>query len=983
MGRLDLVVPVARDTDLIGAEDVFRQRFKQLMAQGNYGEAAQLAAEAPGGALRTAETIQALQNAPFNGQGAPPDFQYYKLLLKKVSLNELESIGLCQCILNMKQIPAGQVKSKIEKLLEEQKLTATEKLGDLLAPFDSKLALEVYKQVQCHQKVALCWIELGQAEMIVTYAKSVNWTPVWADLLANVQKMRRDDVKTFAQHLVELGYLSAVDCVNILLGNGRNDVEKTTEFLLDYLQARGDRAEDAPLQTKLLEINLQAAPQVAIAIFESDEYKFTNYDKGYIARLCENGRLFEFALEIYESLDDIKRVLQMGLGTNSLKPDFLIKFFGDLTPEDAMSCLRDILQYSNNAGNLQLVVEIAKRYCAFFTIEKLINLFEELESWSGLYLFLGSKVNETQDSNIIFKYIEAAVEMKQFSQVELICRENDYYDGEQVKTFLIESNKIKDPRPLIHVCDRHGFVDDLTSYLYSNRMYNFIEVYVTRMNPGSAPKVVGSLLDLNAPEDQIRNLINLVRPPQCPVGELVEEVEQRARLTLLLPWLEARFDEKLEDTDLHNALAKIYIDINNNPQHFLMTNKFYDSKIVGNYCESRHPHLAFIAYKRAWGLCDKELVAVTNKHGFYSDQARYCVERQDSELWELVLAEDNENRRSLIDQVVSTALPESRKVEEVSCAVKAFLNANLPNELIELLERIVLSNVASYEFRNNKDLQNLLIFTAIKSDPSRVSGYIDRLDNYDGADLAKICISETYKLYEEGFLMYKKFECGVEAINVLLDDMKDLDRGQEFAAYLNKPEVWSILGRAQLSCSSVKEAIDSFLKANDAQYYKEVIAAGNEQNEFEKLIAFLTMARSKVRDKAVDSELIYSYAKIEDLGALERFIGQPNSANFDKVGDRCFDEALYPAAKILFSQISNYAKLASTLVKLEQFQDAVDSARKANSIGTWRSVCYACVDAKKFRLAQMCGVNIIVFMDHLYDLIQHYEIGGHFAELIY
>jgi len=45
-------------------------------------------------------------------------------------------------------------------------------------------------------------------------------------------------------------------------------------------------------------------------------------------------------------------------------------------------------------------------------------------------------------------------------------------------------------------------------------------------------------------------------------------------------------------------------------------------------------------------------------------------------------------------------------------------------------------------------------------------------------------------------------------------------------------------------------------------------------------------------------------------------------------------------------------------------------------------VCYACVENGKFRLAQMCGVNILVFMDHLQELIQHYENGGHFAELI-
>merc|ERR1719491_1530827 len=251
----------------------------------------------------------------------------------------------------------------------------------------------------------------------------------------------------------------------------------------------------------------------------------------------------------------------------------------------------------------------------------------------------------------------------------------------------------------------------------------------------------------------------------------------------------------------------------------------------------------------------------------------------------------------------------------------------------------------------------------------RVAGYIDSLDNYDGPDLAKICISETYKLYEEGFLIYKKFSRGVEAINVLLYDLKDIQRGQEFAAYWDKPDVWSILGRSQLDSDLIQESIESFLKADDAQLYQE-------------LIKFLEMARAKVRDKAVDSELIYSFARVEDLAALEKFISNPHSATLDKVGDRLFEESLFASAKIIFMQISNYAKLASCLVRLEQFQEAVDATRKGNSIQTWKDVCYACVDAHKFRLAQMCGVNIIVFMDHLHDLIRQYEIGGHFAELV-
>ena len=60
----------------------------------------------------------------------------------------------------------------------------------------------------------------------------------------------------------------------------------------------------------------------------------------------------------------------------------------------------------------------------------------------------------------------------------------------------------------------------------------------------------------------------------------------------------------------------------------------------------------------------------------------------EADLWEKVLNPENEYRRQLIDQVVSTALPESKSPEQVSAAVKAFTTADLPHELIELLEKL-------------------------------------------------------------------------------------------------------------------------------------------------------------------------------------------------------------------------------------------------------------------------------------------------------
>ena len=82
-------------------------------------------------------------------------------------------------------------------------------------------------------------------------------------------------------------------------------------------------------------------------------------------------------------------------------------------------------------------------------------------------------------------------------------------------------------------------------------------------------------------------------------------------LKLLAPWLEMRVQEGASDSATHNALAKIYIDAHNNPERFLRENPYYDSRVVGKYCEKRDPHFACLCYER--GQCDAELVNVCFK----------------------------------------------------------------------------------------------------------------------------------------------------------------------------------------------------------------------------------------------------------------------------------------------------------------------------------------------------------------------------------
>jgi hypothetical protein len=57
-------------------------------------------------------------------------------------------------------------------------------------------------------------------------------------------------------------------------------------------------------------------------------------------------------------------------------------------------------------------------------------------------------------------------------------------------------------------------------------------------------------------------------------------------------------------------------------------------------------------------------------------------------------------------------------------------------------------------FSDHRNLQNLLILTAIKADCSRVIDYVNRLDNNDAPDIADIAInSHLYeKIFEVNFI---------------------------------------------------------------------------------------------------------------------------------------------------------------------------------------------------------------------------------------
>ena len=526
-------------------------------------------------------------------------------------MNAIESIELVRPVLHQNK------KHLLEKWLKEEKLTCSEELGDLVFQFnDSKMALAIYLRANATAKVINCFLQNGDYDNIVKYSAKVGYTPDYVFMLQNMVRQNAKAAEGFAKRLVthESGPLVDANMVAEVFMQ-MNALQECTSFLLEALKPNLEK--DADLQTRLLEINLLGgAPQVADAILGAS--MFSHYDRPKVAALCERSQLFQRALEHYTELDDIKRVI---VHTQQINHEFLGQYFATLSAENALECLKVLLTH-NQGFNETIVVNVATKYHENIGTNEIITLLTDFNSWKGIYFFLGGIVNSSQDSKVHFMYIKAAAKMNQVKEVERVCRDSAVYDPEEVKAFLLEAN-LPDPRPLIQVCDRHGFIDELTSFLYGKSLLNYIEVYVTKVSPNKTPQVVGKLLDLDCDETFVKNLLTTVGRA-CPVDDLVAAVEQRNRLRLLQPFLEARIAEGNTEPATHNAIGKLYIRLNKEPQQFLQHNQFYDSKVVGLYCEKLDPFLAFLAYKRAWGGCDEELINVTNVNGLFKDQAR-CV----------------------------------------------------------------------------------------------------------------------------------------------------------------------------------------------------------------------------------------------------------------------------------------------------------------------------------------------------------------------
>jgi clathrin heavy chain len=221
-------------------------------------------------------------------------------------------------------------------------------------------------------------------------------------------------------------------------------------------------------------------------------------------------------------MKDIRNILMRPFTWNA---EWLVTFISKFQAEFVLQCMADLLRL--NRQNTPIIVQICVTNYQKLTIPACIKVFEAAGVYDGMFNFLNTIVfpNKITEADIHFKYIEAAAKINLTAEVERIIRESKSYDPAKVKDFLMDI-KFADPKPIMFLCDMHGFVADMTKYFYKIQKVRFIEIYLYKFNPTATPQVIGTLMDIECDEQYVKGLLNLIKG-NCPIEELVVEFEKK------------------------------------------------------------------------------------------------------------------------------------------------------------------------------------------------------------------------------------------------------------------------------------------------------------------------------------------------------------------------------------------------------------------------------------------------------------------------
>uniref|UniRef100_A0A1I8FD32 Clathrin heavy chain n=1 Tax=Macrostomum lignano TaxID=282301 RepID=A0A1I8FD32_9PLAT len=206
------------------------------------------------------------------------------------------------------------------------------------APLDLLLALSIY--------AIDCFAEAGQYQKISAVRQEGRLArPNYPGLLRKLCKQNPEHALQLSLLLLQEAEppIELSDAMDILMEHKL--LKECTSLAAERPEAQ--QARRCQAADKILEININEARSSGM---------FTHYDRQRVAKpACEKVGLVQRALEHFTDMYDIRRAIGSGQG---LSPEWLLQYFGTLSPSDSMDCLKAML-----AGNLRQNLQICASDC--------------------------------------------------------------------------------------------------------------------------------------------------------------------------------------------------------------------------------------------------------------------------------------------------------------------------------------------------------------------------------------------------------------------------------------------------------------------------------------------------------------------------------------------------------------------------------------------------------------------------------------------
>ena len=107
-----------------------------------------------------------------------------------------------------------------------------------------------------------------------------------------------------------------------------------------------------------------------------------------------------------------------------VRPDArFVTYFGKLNWEQSIALLKDMM--ARGPSNMQVCVEVAKKYHEELGSEELVKVFENAKVTEGLYYYLGAVVSFSEYPIVHFKYIQSACMLGRLKEADRVCRDSN------------------------------------------------------------------------------------------------------------------------------------------------------------------------------------------------------------------------------------------------------------------------------------------------------------------------------------------------------------------------------------------------------------------------------------------------------------------------------------------------------------------------------------------------------------------------------